>query len=188
MTSMTGLVLLVLLAIEGFTVLSVQQMIKLHIILGLFLIGPVLWKCATTGYRFVRYYRHDEAYVRKGPPPIILRVLGPLVIVSSLAVLGTGVGLIFDHQHGLLLTAHQASFFIWFGAMVIHVLGHIVEAGRNSAAEFHRPALSGRAVRVLGLGVALLAGLGIVLAVYPSASSWTSHRGFDHGHVRFQGQ
>ena len=101
MTSLTGLVLLVVLAVEGFTILSVQQMIKLHIVLGLFLIGPVLWKSDTTGYRFIRYYGHHEAYVRKGPPHIVLRVLGPLVILSSLAVLGTGVGLIFDgHQHG----------------------------------------------------------------------------------------
>lgn len=40
------------------------------------------------------------AYRRKGPPNIILR-LCPVVVVTRLAVLGTGVGLIFDRRHGV---------------------------------------------------------------------------------------
>jgi hypothetical protein len=59
--------------------------------LGVLLIGPVLLKIASTGYRFVRYYTGSEGYVRKGPPAPIPRVLGPVVILTSLAVLGTGV-------------------------------------------------------------------------------------------------
>jgi hypothetical protein len=73
MTSVTGLVLLPLLAVEGFTLLDVRGMITLHIFLGTLLIGPVLLKVAATSYRFARYYRGAPAYVRKGPPQIVLR-------------------------------------------------------------------------------------------------------------------
>jgi hypothetical protein len=177
LTSVLGMVLLVLLAVEGFTILSVRQMIKLHLILGLILIGPVVAKCLTTGYRFINYYRGAPAYRHKGPPHVLLRVLGPVVIVTSLAVLGTGGALIYYPDRGAWLTLHKASFILWFGAMTLHVLGHVIEGGRMTVAELRRPALRGRAIRLLAVGAALLAGVGIALAVYPSSSSWISHRG-----------
>ncbi len=42
-------------------------------------------------YRFVRYYSGSAPDVRKGPPAPLLRVLGPLVVLTSVAVLGTGI-------------------------------------------------------------------------------------------------
>lgn len=180
LTSMTGMVLLVLLAVEGFTVLSVRQMITLHVYLGVLLLGPVLLKCATTTYRFVRYYRGSEPYVRKGPPHVILRVLGPVVIVSTLALLGTGIGLIAtgpDHREPL-LTLHQASFVIWFGAMAIHVLGHTVAAGADIVREYRSarssPVARRRSLRLLAVGLSIVAGVGVASALLPSAHSWTS--------------
>ena len=103
LTSAVGVVLLVLLAGEGYTILDVHGLISLHIFLGILLVGPVLLKIASTTYRFARYYLGSAEYVRKGPPHIILRVIGPLVTVSSLAVLGTGIGLIWDRSGGGLL-------------------------------------------------------------------------------------
>jgi hypothetical protein len=176
LTSSLGMLLLVLLAVEGFTILSVRRMITLHIALGLVLIGPVLAKCATTGYRFVRYYAGAPTYRRKGPPHVVLRVLGPAVIVTSLAVLGTGVALIYYPRQGLWLTAHKASFVLWFAVMTVHVLGHLIESARRTAAEFRRPALRRRTLRLALVGASLLAGAGIALAVYPSATGWTTHR------------
>src|SRR3954451_9813552 len=55
LTAATGMVLLVLLAVEGVTILSVRQMITLHIFVGVMLLGPVLLKSGTTMYRFARY-------------------------------------------------------------------------------------------------------------------------------------
>ncbi len=57
LTSATGIVLLALLAVEGVTILSVRQMITLHIYVGILLLGPVLLSqearctgsCGTTG-------------------------------------------------------------------------------------------------------------------------------------------
>ena len=68
LTSTNGMLLLALLAVEGFTVLSVRQMITLHVFLGTLLIGPVLLKIGSTAYRFARYYTGAPAYVDKGPP------------------------------------------------------------------------------------------------------------------------
>ena len=68
LTAATGAVLLVLFAAEGFTILSIHQLITVHFFLGMLLIGPVLLKAATVCYRFVRYYTGAPEYRRKGPP------------------------------------------------------------------------------------------------------------------------
>lgn len=180
LTSLTGMVLLVLLAVEGFTVLSVRQMITLHVYLGVLLVGPVLLKCATTMYRFARYYTGAAPYVHKGPPHPILRLLGPIVIVSTLVLLGTGIGLIAtgpDHREPL-LTLHQASFFVWFAAMAVHVLGHTVAAGADVVREYRAAGPTSvarrRSVRIAAVGLSLIAGVGLASALLPSAHAWTS--------------
>ncbi|HTZ43287.1 MAG TPA: hypothetical protein VMB79_05440 [Jatrophihabitans sp.] len=178
LTSTTGMVLLVLLAVEGFTVLNVRGMIGLHVFLGTLLVGPVVLKVAATLYRFSRYYLRNLDYVRKGPPPLLLRVLGPFVTLSSLALLGTGLGLLAVRPgEGLLLTAHKASFVIWFAVMTVHVLGHAWEAAINSLRELRQ--LSRRQLlRLAAVACALVLGVGLAAAVYPAASSWT-HRPAD---------
>lgn len=189
LTAVNGMVLLILLAVEGVTILGVRQMITLHIYLGVLLVGPVLLKCASTIYRFARYYVGAEPYVRKGPPHPILRVLGPVVIASSLAVLATGVGLIYtgpQHREPL-LTLHRASFIVWFGAMVIHVLGHILGASTTTWRELHDSSVSAvtrrRRWRTVAVALSLVAGLGLATGLMPSAHSWTSGQygqGLDH--------
>ena len=174
LTSALGIVLLPLLAVEGYTILDVRGTITLHIFLGTLLLGPILLKTASTLYRFTRYYLGDASYVRKGPPNVILRVLGPLVIISSLALLGTGIGLIYASRGGFLLTAHKASFIIWFGVMVIHVLGHITEGAITTWQEITH-ASRRRLIRVGAIVVSLALGVGIAAAVLPSAGSWTHH-------------
>lgn len=180
LTSMTGMVLLLLLAVEGFTVLSVRQMITLHIYLGVLLVGPVALKCATTTYRFARYYAGAAPYVRKGPPHVILRVVGPVVVASTVALLGTGIALIAvgPDRRQPWITLHQASFIIWLGVMVIHVLGHTLAAGNDVLREYRSPRTSPearrRTVRLVAVALSLMAGLGLATALMPSAHSWTS--------------
>lgn len=172
LTSMLGLVLLVMLAVEGATVLDVRGLLTLHIYLGLMLIPPVLMKSATTLYRFARYYRGAEPYVRKGPPHIVLRVLGPVVVLSSLALLGTGIALILvgRSNRSPWLTLHQASFIVWFAVTTIHVLGHIVEASRAGYTEFRRDLRRpGRTIRLATIALVLLAGVGLATALWPTA-------------------
>jgi hypothetical protein len=181
LTALNGVLLVGLLAVEGVTILSVRQLITLHMYLGIVLIGPVLLKTASTVYRFVRYYRGAPAYRRKGPPHPVLRLIGPLVVLTSLAVLGTGVALVAvpPSRSDTLLSLHQGSFIAWVVLMTVHVLGHVRDAAAQSWRDL-RPVPGDRASRLRALRagaliVALLAGVGTATAVMPSATAWT-HR------------
>ncbi len=85
LTSALGAILFVLLAIEGYTVgVGVGLHLTLHVYVGLLLIPIVALKMSSTIYRFVRYYAGSPEYRRKGPPPMTLRIVGPLVVWSPL--------------------------------------------------------------------------------------------------------
>jgi hypothetical protein len=129
LTVQTGAVLLVLLAVLGVTIIRIGQLTWLHMFLGLLLIGPVALKIGSTGYRFVRYYSHDPSYRRKGPPPLALRALGPLVVLTTIGVIGTGVVLLAlgPASRGTWLLIHKVIFFVWLAATSLHVLGHLPE-------------------------------------------------------------
>jgi len=83
-------VLLALLAADGVTLLAIHQLLTLHFFIGMLLAGPVLLKAGSTVYRFTRYYTGAAGYRREGPPPLLLRLLGPFVLGLSLAVIGSG--------------------------------------------------------------------------------------------------
>jgi len=190
LTALNGMVLLVLLAVEGFTVLSVRQMITLHVYLGVLLVGPVLLKCASTMYRFARYYLGAAPYVRRGAPHVVLRILGPVVILSSLAVIGTGIALIYvgpSHREPL-LTLHQASFIVWLAVMTLHVLGHIIEASTKTWHELRDrsivPAARARRWRAFAVTLSLIAGVGLATALLPSAHAWTTGQFDRFDHIR----
>jgi hypothetical protein len=166
LTTMTGALLLALFAAEGVTILSVHRLLTLHFFLGMLLAGPVALKIGTTCYRFARYYTGAPAYVRKGPPPVLLRLLGPVVILTSCGVIGTGIALAFAGPgRGPWLLAHRALFVLWFGAMMIHVIGHLPALARmTTRARRHAGAAAGSAAVRWGLLAASLGG-GLVLAV-----------------------
>lgn len=175
LTATAAAVLLVLLAVEGITILSIGQLLSAHIVVGLLLIPPVLLKLASTGYRFLRYYLGDDAYVAKGPPHMFMRLLAPLLVVSTLTVLGSGVGLLAlgpERHRDALLGLHKASFVVWFVVMSIHVL---VYAPRLRRALQSRNAWS-RIGLVTGSVVA-----GAVLAgvAYSRAGPWL-HQAHEH--------
>jgi hypothetical protein len=186
LTAATGAVLLVLFAAEGFTILSIHQLMTVHFFLGMLLIGPVLLKAATVCYRFARYYTGAVEYRRKGPPAPLLRVLGPVVLGTSLGVLGTGVMLAVDQSAaGPWLFLHKACFVLWFGAMTIHVLAYMWRlprligadlAGHHGAGHHGvgqaRQILAGRPARWLLLGASILAGLVIALTTVHLAVPW----------------
>jgi hypothetical protein len=135
---MTGAVLLVLLAAEGFTILSVGQMLTLHFFIGMLLLGPVMLKAGSTIYRFTRYYAGSAPYRRKGPPDLLLRLLGPVLIATTAGVFGSGIALAITGPAGRQpwLFLHKASFVIWFCVMTVHVLAYLLRVPRLIAAEF----------------------------------------------------
>ena len=168
LTAVTAAVLLLLLAAEGATIPFIRPMLTMHVLLGLALIPPVLLKLGSTGWRFVRYYLGDPAYVANGPPHPFLRLLvAPLVVASTVVLFATGVALAMRHpQGGILLGLHKASFVIWFGAMSVHVLAHLPKLIRRHAV------MSGRLARGLLLCGAVAAGAMIAVAALPAAHAW----------------
>ena len=138
LTATSALVLLVLLAAEGATIPFVRQQLTLHIFLGLVLVPPVVLKLASTGWRFARYYLKDAVDVRRGPPRAFLRLLvAPSTVASTLVLFGTGVALVIVHpQRGLIVGLHKASFVVWFGAMSVHVLAHVLKVPRLARADY----------------------------------------------------
>ncbi|MGA8296431.1 MAG: hypothetical protein WB770_05265 [Acidimicrobiales bacterium] len=140
LTATTAAILLALLAAEGVTIPFIGPMLGAHVVIGMIIVPPVLVKVVSTGYRLIRYYRHDPAYVRKGPPPPLLRLLGPFVVILTVVLIATGIGSLFvtggTRQNLLLL--HKASFVLWFGAMTIHVLGHFLDTARLAPRDWMR--------------------------------------------------
>ena len=141
LTAWTGLLLLALSLAELITLINVGSLISWHIAIGVILIPPALLKTASTGWRVVRYYRGNPAYLRGGPPPMLLRVLGPGVVLSTLGLLGSGLLLILlgqDSSRSVLfsalgqrvdwLTVHQGMFIVWAVLTGVHVLARTIPA------------------------------------------------------------
>jgi hypothetical protein len=181
LTALTGSVLLVLFAIEGFTILSVHQLLTLHFFLGMLLIGPVALKACAVLYRFGRYYTGAAEYRRKGPPAPLLRVVGPLVLITSLAVLGTGVmlAIVGPSGMGIWLFLHRVSFILWFGVMTVHVLAYVWRLPRlisgdlaTRAGHLAHEVLAGRGARWLVLTASLLVGLLLAMLTVHRVDLW----------------
>jgi hypothetical protein len=174
-------ILLVLLAAEGLTIPLIGSLRGPHIFIGMLLIGPVLVKLASTGWRFTRFYAGDARYRRKGPPPRPMRLLGPAVILATVALFGTGVLLLIEGPGtgSPIRFLHKASFILWFVLMGAHVLGHIFEVPRLAIGDWRRmggreAALAGSGLRISLLCASLLAGLVLALATLSLASPWLS--------------
>ena len=167
-TGTFGAVIFVLLFLEGLTVLRVGSLISMHVFVGMLLVPFVVVKIVSTGYRFVRYYGSRAAYAEKGPPPLLLRLLGPVVVGTTVTLLATGIGALLTHRRTRwLLLAHKASFVLWFGAMTIHVLGHALETPALAVADLRlaaRREIPGATARIalLVVTVAIALALGFV--------------------------
>lgn len=183
LTAITAVVLLVLLAAEGLTLLSLRSFLSWHIAIGMLLVPVVGLKLATTGYRFLRYYTRDEAYVSAGPPPLLLRLLGPVLVAATAGLFGSGVALAaLGPGTRFVLPLHKASFVIWFGAMTVHVLGHLARmaglAGNDVASVAREPASR---LRLAVVGSAIATGAIVAVATLPLISPWTHWFAGFHG-------
>lgn len=189
LTAATGAALIVLLAALGVTILSIGPLVWWHVLLGMLLIPPVLLKLGSTGWRFLRYYRGDGEYVRRGPPLWPLRLMAPLVVAATLAVFATGVALLFTGPGaGFVVLLHKASFVIWFAATAVHVLAHLRAVPRLAVADWRGRPLSserriaGTAWRQLLLAGTIVAGAILAVATIRYAQPWVHwFGGHQHG-------
>jgi len=172
------MLLLVLLAAQGLTILSIHRLITAHIVLGLLLLGPLAVKLASTGYRFLRYYSRDPDYARAGPPQIVLRVLAPIVVVTTVAVFASGIALLWGRprRDRQMLLVHKLGFIIWFAVMTVHVLAYALPAARRSLDDIvgrgSSAVLASRKTRGLILAGCIVAGVALGLAGFRWAHPW----------------
>ena len=166
LTSTTALVLVVLLAAEGVTILFIRPLISVHIFVGLLLVPPVALKLASTGWRFLCYYTRRPEYVAKGPPQLLSRVLvAPVVVASTLVLFGTGIAmLVLRPRAGQLVGLHKAAFVVWLVSTGVHVLAYFPRLARHVLADL-RPAMRPPAVWLRLAAVALSLAAGAVFAV-----------------------
>jgi len=182
LTALTGVVLLVLLAIEGVTLLSLRAMLSWHIFVGVLVVPVVALKLGSTGYRLFRYYTRRPDYVRAGPPHALLRLLGPVVVLSTLLLLGTGLALIATGPGGgIALTLHKASFVVWVGALGAHVLGHLGRLPRILRADLGSgDRLGGSWPRLLLVAAAVVVGAVAAVVVLPHGAQWVHWARVEH--------
>jgi hypothetical protein len=176
------LLLFVLLAVEGVTILFIRPMLSVHMFVGMLLIPPVALKLGATGWRFLRYYTGDREYVRRGPPLLTLRLLAPVVVLSTVAVFATGVALLVRGPgRGIVLGLHKASFVVWLVATGIHVLAYLGRVPRLAAADWRGTAPGSLARRTLVAG-AVVAGAILALATLQYTHPWVHWVAAFHGH------
>ncbi len=183
LTGGAAILLLALLAVEGATIPFLGPLVGPHIFIGMLLIPPVLLKLGSTGWRFARYYSGNAAYRLKGPPNLVMRMLAPGVVLTTLALFASGVALLIaGPENDTLSLLHKASFIAWFALMAIHVLGHVLELPALALPDWRKSGgreaeLSGAGLRLTLLASSLTAGVVLALATISLAGPWLSQAG-----------
>ena len=196
LTAWTGLLLLALVVVELVTLIDVRGLLSWHVVVGVLLIAVTVLKIGSTGWRFLRYYSGHGTYRKAGPPPTLLRILGPLVVASTVGVLGSGLWLIVVGpesgrrtlvtllgQRIDLVSIHQALFVAFAVLAGVHLLARLVPAVALAIERPHRDEgagrLDGKASRLAVLVVTVVAGALAAALILPAASEW--HGDFHEG-------
>jgi hypothetical protein len=182
LTVAAGAVLIVLLAVIGVTIVALGRFLSVHLFVGMMLLGPLALKLSSTGYRFVRYYTNNPRYRQAGPPITPLRLIAPIVVISTVIVFASGVALLLagPGSRSTLLPIHKVSFIVWVAFTSLHVLGHLPTLARGLSADY-APAAElggtpdGRTGRVLSLAGAITAGVVLAILFIPQFSPWLNH-------------
>lgn len=177
LTASTAVVLFVLLAAEGVTILRIRALLTPHVFIGMLLVPPILLKIGSTVWRFSRYYLGDPAYRRKGPPPPILRLIGPVVVVLTFAVFGTGIALLLGPRswRSELLQLHRDTFIVWLAVTAVHVLGHLADTARLAPRDWLRRSrhqVDGAGARQWAVAISVAFGLILAVIVVPRVGPW----------------
>lgn len=192
LTAWTALVLLVCSLAELLTLFDVNGLLSWHVAIGALLVPPAVLKTASTGWRIARYYVGNASYQEAGPPAMLLRLLGPLVVVSTLGLLGSGVLLVLlgpVRSHAALLdvlgfrmdwvTIHQGFFAVWVVATGLHLLGRFVPALRITMLTPGSSSVPGAWWRWLLLAATAASAVALAVALVHADSSWVGVHRFD---------
>jgi hypothetical protein len=164
LTALTGSLLAPLLALVFVTGLLMDALWHIHYVVGFVLIPVVALKLASTGYRAMRYYIHNPIYREAGPPELLPRLTAPILVLSVVTALATGVALYFERSRsGILSTLHTDSAVICAVLVGLHLLTYALDALGTAARELNARLSRLGSIRVAAV-IASLA-LGIVLAI-----------------------
>ena len=177
LTALAGAVLLVLILVELMSAAILRALLSIHVFAGVLLAGPLVVKLGSTGSRFLRYYTGSPAFGRRGPPRLALRAMAPLLIATTLVVIGSGIGLVVTGptQAGPLLPLHGFSTLVLLPLIAIHVFAHIRRVPRLVADDWSNHPVEQAPGRGLRLGVnlgALMLGALAAIFLLPVAAPW----------------
>jgi len=193
MTAWTGLVMLVLVLAQLVTLLDLTGLLSWHVAIGTILLVFTLVKTASTGWRFGRYYRRDPHYRNAGPPPMLLRILGPAVVVTTFGLIGSGLLLVVlgpSTSHHVIVSAlgqrvdwvtvHQALFLLFAVVVGLHVLARVIPALRLTVVPRVEARVAGGRHRLLVLVLAVLVAAGSAAIVVTAAHPWHAELAAQH--------
>jgi hypothetical protein len=176
LTSATAVVLTLLLIAEGVTIVLIGDLLSAHMFIGMVLIPPVLLKLGSTGYRFARYYTGVRVYREKGPPRLLLRVLAPLLVITTITIFATGVVLLVSGRRSdLVFNLHKVSFIVWGAFFAVHFLAHVPQTTRLMRTGWTRASrrrVAGSELRLALLISSIGGGLALALAVLSLITGW----------------
>jgi hypothetical protein len=179
LTSAAAVVLVILLVAEGVTIVHMRGLLSAHMFIGLVLIPPVIVKLGSTGYRMVRYYAGAHAYRAKGAPLLPLRLMAPVLVASTLAVLASGVALLVaGHKSSTAFTIHKLSFIVFGVLVAVHFLVYVprvVRSLRADWAEARRRAVPGAPARAMLVAASIGGGAALALALLPTIHAYGAH-------------
>jgi hypothetical protein len=179
LTSTAAIVLVGLLVGEGITIVHMHGLLSAHMFIGLVLIPPVALKLGSTGYRMISYYAGSRPYRAKGPPLLPLRLMAPVLVASTIAVLASGVLLLaMGHKSSAALTVHKLSFIVFGVVLAVHFLAYVPRVARSMRADWtaaRRYAVPGAGVRGMLVAAAVGGGAALALALLPAIHAYGGH-------------
>ncbi|MHB1547183.1 MAG: hypothetical protein ACYCX8_00400 [Acidimicrobiales bacterium] len=97
------------------------------------------------------------------------------VVLVPLALEGIALLYLPTGDRGAALSVHKATFALWFGVMVVHVLGHLLDTTRFAPRDYvptRRLHLRGAPARRLVLGASVVPGFLLGVAMTARADTW----------------
>jgi hypothetical protein len=178
LTSAIAIVLTALLALEGVTVVDIAGLLSAHMFIGLVLLPPVTLKLASTGYRAFRYYTHSRAYRAQGPPRLLLRLLAPVLVASTIAIFVTGVMLLaLGHKAGTVLEIHKLAFIVFGVLLVTHLVAYAPRVLRSLRRDWSRPRreqVPGSSLRAMLVALTVGGGAALAISLLHAINTWRS--------------
>jgi hypothetical protein len=135
LTALVGLAMIVPLLVVTLSGLSFDQLWRVHYFAGFLLVPLLLLKLATTGYRMAAYYLGNRRYRRAGPPTPLLRILAPVLVVSTVVLFLSGIVMwLTDSRLQPWSTLHTDAAVVFTITASIHLLAYLRRAASETAA------------------------------------------------------